>query len=59
VRALGVCDERHLAPLLDKARAEAERVPRVGFDDPGEAVRRAIVRVFEEARGVRPLVIVV
>ncbi len=58
LRAVGVCDDRHLRPLLERAREEAARVPRVGFDDPNEAVRRAIVRVFEEARGVRPLVIV-
>jgi len=58
LRAVGVCNDRRLQPLLAKAREEAERVPRVGFDDPNEAVRRAICRVFEEARGVRPLVIV-
>jgi hypothetical protein len=34
-------------------------VPVVGFADPGEPVRRAIARVFEDARGVKPTVIVV
>ncbi len=58
LRASGVCADRSLQPLLEKARAEAERVPRAGFADPNEAVRRAIVRVFDVGRGVRPLVIV-
>ena len=59
VRAVGVCDERPLAELLRRAAEEADRVPLAGFADPAEPVRRAIARVFEQARGAKPSVLVV
>jgi ribonuclease J len=57
--AIGVCDDSALAPLIAEATLEANRVPVAGFADPTEPVRRAIARVFESARGVKPNVLVV
>jgi len=58
LRALGVCDDKALVPLLALAATEAARVSRTGYSDPNEPVRRAIARVFEQARGVKPTVVV-
>ena len=59
VQAVGVCDDHALRPLLARAAAEADRVPHAGFADPHEPIRRAVARVFVEARGVEPEVLVV
>jgi ribonuclease J len=59
LRSFGVCDDRALAPLITRATEEANRVPLIGYADSSEPIRRAIARVFEEARGVQPTVLVV
>ena len=67
VQAHGVCEQPMVAPLLARARAEAERIaPHVMPDigelatdgHRGEAVRRAIAKIFDTARGVKPHVVV-
>jgi ribonuclease J len=58
LRAMGVCDDRALGPLVARATEEANRVPLVGFAEAAEPIRRAIAKVFEDARGVQPTVLV-
>ncbi len=60
VHAFGVCEDHALRPLLAAARAAVEHAlaHALGQVDMTEPVRRAVGRVFEDARGVRPHIVV-
>jgi ribonuclease J len=56
VEAHGVCEGPEREWLISAAEAEAERALRDSADG-AQAVRRAVAKVFEAARGVRPFVL--
>jgi ribonuclease J len=55
VEAHGVCEGDELEWIISAAETEAERVARSATND-APTIRRAVAKVFEEARGVRPIV---